>query len=171
MSHPWETEPDHVEFKHQGFPCIAHRGPVGAWCGYVGVPPGHRAHGQHYREIEDVVDVHGGLTYADACQGDICHKPAPGEPDDVWWFGFDCAHGGDVSPSMVKLREERPDIFPEPPLLWFGTEEVYRDLAYVQAETRRLAEQLGAMTPLDQALLRKATTLAEPEGRSGEIER
>lgn len=33
--------------------------------------------------------VHGGLTYSDRCHDDICHVPAPGEPDDVWWFGFD----------------------------------------------------------------------------------
>ncbi len=167
MTHPWENEPNHVEFKHAGFPCIAHRGPVGAWCGYVGVPPGHPAHGQDYAELG--VEVHGGLTYGEACQGDICHKAELGESDDVWWFGFDCAHGGDVSPSMVKLREEHPDWGHAP--LWFGSAEVYRDLAYVQTETRQLAEQLRVMVALDQALLRKASTLATPEGRSGEIER
>lgn len=39
---PWTTEPDRVDFRHAGLPCILHRGFLGAWCGYAGVPPGHR---------------------------------------------------------------------------------------------------------------------------------
>jgi hypothetical protein len=125
---PWDGEPDRVEFEHAGLPCLLNRSHLGAWCGYAAVSPGHALHGKSY-EAPDV-DVHGGLTYADACFGPICHVPKPGEPDDVWWFGFDCAHGGDSVPSW-------------PRGVFAGT---YRDLAYVRRETEQLAEQLaGAM--------------------------
>ena len=47
---PWDSEPDRVEWRDpaSGYACLALRGPVGAWCGYVGVPEGHPAHGLHY---------------------------------------------------------------------------------------------------------------------------
>src|SRR5690606_29850193 len=100
---PWDNEPeDTVECRVAGFPCLLVRGPSGAWCGYVGVPPGHSLHGKSYGDdAVDALNVHGGITYGGACQvgGHICHVPAPGEPDDVWWLGFDCNHSGDVSPN------------------------------------------------------------------------
>lgn len=129
MEEPWKTEPDHDTFEHAGLPCIIHRGPLGAWCGYVAVPPGHVDHGKGINDIR--VKVHGGVTYADACSGEICHVAKPGEPDDVWWVGFDCAHAYDMTPSMLKYGTVVP-----------GT--TYRDQAYVTGETKRLAEQLAA---------------------------
>lgn len=100
---PWLNEPDRVEWRMPELPglvCLAARGPSGSWCGYVAVPPGHPLHGKGYEDVS--CSVHGGLTFADRCQpgGLICHVPAPGEPDDVWWLGFDCAHGGDYSPAL-----------------------------------------------------------------------
>jgi hypothetical protein len=127
---PWDDEPDRVEFEHAGLPCLLNRGGGGAWCGYAAVPPGHPLHGQDY-EVPDI-SVHGGLTYAGECHGAICHVPKPGEPDDVWWFGFDCAHAFDLTPSKLPYA---PPIF----------DEVYRDVAYVRRETERLAEQLAAV--------------------------
>src|SRR5688572_11433893 len=98
---PWQTEPDRVEFEHAGLPCLMSRHPtLGHWCGYVAVPPGHPMHGKEYDSVE--VDVHGGLTYGSACRGHICHVPKPGEPDDVFWFGFDCGHAGDYGPYHAK---------------------------------------------------------------------
>jgi hypothetical protein len=97
-----------------------------------------------YDEIDGDISVHGGLTYADRCQGDICHVPAPGEPDDVWWFGFDCAHCWDVSPGtdalMKKLGSEEPNV------RRLDDRTMYRDLAYVRAECESLAAQLAAIT-------------------------
>lgn len=92
---PWDGEPDKVSWTDPatGRPCLAVRNPVGAWCGYVAVDPGHPLHGQDY-DVPDVV-VHGGLTYAAYCREGateaegICHVPRPGQPHDVWWFGFD----------------------------------------------------------------------------------
>ncbi len=63
----------------------------------------------------------------------ICHLPAPGEPDSVWWFGFDCAHAGDFNPSYGKDLGHATG---------WGTYIEYRDLDYVTAECRKLAKQL-----------------------------
>jgi hypothetical protein len=45
---PWMTEPDRVEWRHAGLPCLALRNQMGVWCGYAAVPPGHPWHGVHY---------------------------------------------------------------------------------------------------------------------------
>jgi hypothetical protein len=127
---PWMNEPDREEWIHAGYACLIKRSELGNWCGYVGVDNEHPYYGKGYNDAS--VSVHGGLTYADACQGTICHVPAPGMPDDIWWFGFDCAHAYDYVPQLKALmkRLKRHD------------DDVYRDLAYVKAEVNGLAEQL-----------------------------
>jgi len=153
---PWNDEPDKVQFldEETGLPCIIKRGPMGAWCGYVGVSKNHPAHGMDYSE-EGSLEVHGGLTFAGACQehgeGEeadaICHVVEDGEDDNVWWLGFDCAHGWDLIPRMKathkRLYEETGDE------LWNDLHnpraETYRDQAYVTAEVRSLAKQLAAL--------------------------
>jgi len=139
-----QDEPDRIEWRAPGssLPRMALRGPLGAWCGYVGVPEGHPLHGRkawgtgatdaQRSAAVDALDVHGGITYAEACAGNICHLPQPGESDHVWWFGFDCAHAWDVIPSMAAR-------FPS-----FGAGDTYRDLAYIIAEVEGLATQLDA---------------------------
>lgn len=132
---PWVTEPDRVEWTSHGFPCLITRGPLGTLCGYVAVPPGHPLHGDGGAEL----DVHGGITYADTCHGEICHVPADGESADVWWFGFDCAHASvDLIP---QLQHELSSL---------TSSMIYRDVDYVRAECERLAAQLARkqMTPL-----------------------
>jgi len=126
---PWDGEPDRWEDRHAGFPVLAVRNSLGNWCGYVGMPPGHPWHG---RDSDDVdVQVHGGLTYAGKCNGVICHVPRDGEPADVFWLGFDCAHCGDLVPFMFARHGGYPG-------------DVYRDLTYVQKQTRELAEAAAA---------------------------
>lgn len=148
---PWQAEPDKVQWTDAatGMPCLVVRGPsYGSLCGYVGVAEGHPLFGVEYDRVEDDLDVHGGLTYSDFCQEaegaedhGICHVPQPGQPDRVWWFGFDTAHAGDLAPAMEALRRRLPSLKLAPR----GNlpEEVYRDLTYVQAECARLAEQLA----------------------------
>jgi hypothetical protein len=145
---PWDDEPDRVDFVHAGFACLLHRGPLGHWCGYVGVPREHPAYGQSYDAAD--VDVHGGLTYANRCAGAICHVPAPGMPDDVWWLGFDCGHAGDYTPSMGRwwgTGYPFPDAKYDHDVAMAAVEdwtiEKYRTVAYVRAETERLATQLA----------------------------
>jgi hypothetical protein len=136
---PWDNEPDLVEWRdaHTGYPCLVVRGPVGALCGYVGVPPGHPAHGKDYDDVP-LGDgyPHGGLTYSRACAGDVCHVPLPGEPDEVWWLGFDCAHSRDVCPGLLFIGGRVRPIFPG---------EVYKPIRYVQGECTELAAQLKAL--------------------------
>ena len=137
---PWDAEPeDRVDFVHAGFACFVKRGPLGVWCGYVGVPQGHPAYGYGYDDVP--VEVHGGLTYADSCKGGICHVPQPGMPDDVWWLGFDCGHSWDEVPltaagSKFAMLEGLTALFEG------VNERTYKTLAYAQDETRKLADQL-----------------------------
>lgn len=127
---PWDGEPDKVQFRTEaGFPGLVVRNRLGGLCGYVGVPKEHALHGVHYGDVDGRFDVHGGLTYSESCAGHICHVPEPGEPDDVWWFGFDCVHCYDLAPSMLRYGHCAGDE--------------YRDLAYVRGEVESLARQLA----------------------------
>jgi hypothetical protein len=144
----WDSEPDLVEWRDEatGYPCLIVRGPVGSLCGYVGVPPEHPCHGKPYGEVDGQVNAHGGLTFSNSCQegGDICHVPLPGEPAEVWWFGFDCAHSGDVSPGLLAIRRKMGEDHPE--LADFERSgmwrETYKTIAYVQGEATTLAAEL-----------------------------
>lgn len=133
---PWMVEPDKVVWRDEttGLDCMIVRGGLGALCGYVGVTPDHPYYGHDYPDVP--VEAHGGLTYADACHGVICHVPDDPSSDDVWWFGFDCAHYQDLVPHMIRYRTP-------------GTErlgEAYRDIAYVTREVTNLALQLHQLT-------------------------
>lgn len=133
---PWQDEPDRVEWEYKGFPCLMVRnmGVTGVWCGYVAVPEGH----PEFEKGGDDLDVHGGITYSNHCSGDICHVPKPGEPDNVWWLGFDCSHFADFMPRMdALLKKIRASGG-----LGYGK---YRDLPYVKSEVERLADQLAAL--------------------------
>jgi hypothetical protein len=133
---PWRDEPDREEWRANGFPCLIVRGPSGALCGYVGVPPGHPWHGKDWGDL-DGVHVHGGLTYSDRCQenGEICHVAKPGEPEDVWWLGFDCAHSGDQCPAMLVS-----------PVGFYQSGEIYKSITYVRTEVESLSEQASSAT-------------------------
>ena len=152
---PWNQEDDHGVWVDPAtdLDCMVNRGPSGALCGYVGVPPSHPAHGRHYNVVDTQVEVHGGLTYSDSCQegGEICHVPQPGREHDIWWFGFDCAHFMDFSPGMeARLREMRARG-PEYDARMAAIEKLaadrfpakYRDWNYVVDECTQLAAQLA----------------------------
>jgi hypothetical protein len=125
----WNNEPDRVDFLHAGFSCFILRNRSGNWCGYVGVPSTHPSYGKDYNDVD--VDVHGGLTYADSCNGHICHIPEPGMPDNVWWLGFDTGHYMDASPCQL--------------FAFRNDDGVYRNVEYVTNEVKHLADQLKAM--------------------------
>lgn len=131
---PWHREADRDEWvdPSTGLTCLVNRNmSLGFLCGYVGVPPGHPWHGKNYYDLP--VDVHGGLTYARECDGHICHVPSPGEPEHLWWLGFDCGHAFDLAPGMEALRIEKG---------WpLHADDRYCDMIYVKAEVARLAEQ------------------------------
>lgn len=141
----WDSEPDKVQWPDEvtGFPCLAVRNSRrGNWCGYVGVNSSHPLFEKEYSGCD--LNVHGGLTFADKCyprdteaEG-ICHVPGEGEPHDIWWFGFDCAHSWDHSPEDVRRSSEG---YP-----WtLDIRSQYRTLAYVKNECAKLAEQLAGI--------------------------
>jgi ribosomal protein L24E len=135
----WDSEPDKIQWVDEAtdLDClIVRQQSSGHLCGYVGVPMGHRFFGADYNDVTEI-EVHGGLTFADFCNEDappghgICHVPLEGRPGKVWWFGFDCDHCFDLSPSKATpCREEQ-----------------YRNAAYVRGEVGRLAAQLAGRTP------------------------
>jgi|SRR5262245_2393082 len=134
----WDGEPDKVQWQDEatGLPCLAVRNSMGAWCGYVGVAEGHPFFRDEHQLHYDL-SVHGGVTFSDFCvetekEYGICHIPDEGEPDRVWWFGFDCGHSMDQIP-LFDLRYQS-----------LGFDRVYRTLDYVKAECTGLAEQLHA---------------------------
>lgn len=129
----WSDEPDKKQWTDPttGLPCLIVRNKLGALCGYVGVSKTHPDFGKHYGEVP--VDAHGGLTFSDRCDGSergICHVVDPSEDDEVWWLGFDCAHGSDGVPGM-----ERYGMFFDGP---------YRTVEYVTEQVAKLARQLAA---------------------------
>lgn len=153
---PWSDEPDKAQWIDEatGLDCLIVRNGMGALCGYVGLPPEHPWHRKGYSEClkgsdcgedwcyehspDGAVRVHGGLTFASSCSEErvegICHVPQPGRPHDVWWFGFDCAHAGDLTPASAKHG------------LRIYADDTYRDVAYVKAECASLAQQLAAVS-------------------------
>lgn len=126
---PWVDEPDVGAWEAHGYRCMFSRTmELGTLCGYVGVPEGHPWFGRHYDDIDRVCQpsVHGGLTYSD-------EKRQP-SPDGFWYVGFDCGHLGDLMPFRLGVRFSDMMGMSDP-------QDVYRDVAYVRAETESLARQ------------------------------
>lgn len=141
---PWDTEPDKLQWQDEttGLPCLIVRNRLGGLCGYVGVPMDHWALNRDESEIE--LSVHGGLTFGGPCQegpeeSSICHIPGSGEPDTLFWLGFDCGHAGDYLPAMNRAPVR---------CLWNPSQlEEYRDLTYVRDQVTSLALQLSRESP------------------------
>lgn len=137
MCNPVTTRhPDHLLSKgvHKGYEWEVVHNNMGYRCGYVRVPAGHPWHGKGYDDVCRVdgewVDVHGGLTFAEADTD--CGK---GGEDNAWWLGFDCAHAGDAPDPGLPGYYDR---------LAFPGDTV-RDTAYAEAQCKLLAEQAAAV--------------------------
>lgn len=87
-------------------------------CGYVGIPKSHPLCGVGYCHAPNF-RVHGGLTFADNRDDD----------KKLWWFGFDCAHAGDI----MRMEGFKDIAMP-------GV--TFKDVDYVVAECEQLAQQL-----------------------------
>lgn len=150
----WQAEPDKMQFPDAatGLPCLVKRGPTGALCGYVGVPEGHPWYLVNYNDMEYYPDVHGGLTFSDLCDPSedeanaICHVPGPGEPDHVWWLGFDCAHSGDLAPVVNMGLAALTTVTDAITGYRYGQGYTYKTLAYVQGQCAQLARQIANAT-------------------------
>ncbi|WP_210357257.1 hypothetical protein [Sphingomonas beigongshangi] len=153
----WMDPETHLE-------CIMLRSAEGGFLGgYVAVPPTHPLFGFAAEAVPAEIDVHGGISYAAACQGGptttrrlgreanrICHPPgrAPKSRaaihatdyrvhDDAWWFGFTCDKVYDLVPKSTEGKSR-----------FLGAEigATYRDDAYVCREVEHLARQLKALS-------------------------
>lgn len=122
----WTNEPDKIVWyfpQYNLMGMIVRSKRSGHLCGYIGVPEGHSLHGLHYNEASG--SVHGGWTYGNSCGGHICHDALPGEPEHVYWFGFDCAQSEDLSPKLPYTT---------------GT---YKNIYYVAKELAEVAPELA----------------------------
>jgi hypothetical protein len=159
---PWQTEWDKVHWIDPAtdLDCLAVRNAeMGHWCAYVGVPPGHPAHGLGTDDVDPEVQVHGGITFAAPCQEaedeaaqplveerGVCHVPLPGRPEAVFWLGFDCCHAWDISPGNEALYRRLG--IPQATIDAMATLKPwkhYRTLEYVMAECEQLAAQLARL--------------------------
>lgn len=103
---------------------IAHD--MGHRCGYVSVPAEHPLHGKDYNEVD--LDVHGGVTYA-------------GMRDDLWWFGYDCAHLGDARDPEL-MSDEYKNVLLGRKLNFDG--DTIKTLDFCVNECESMAAQLNA---------------------------
>lgn len=133
---PWTHEPDRVEWRAHGFPCLIVRQPSsGHLCGYVGVEPGHPWHGVGFDSYDTAVEypsVHGGITYSAECHGNVCHVARPGEPEHVFWQGFDARHAWDLSPRDLTDG-------------WSSHDQTYRTVEYMVEQCEQLAAQAALL--------------------------
>lgn len=65
-------------------------------CGYVSVPKNHPFYGKKSWDIEDRIEVHGGLTFSGKLHG-----------FDGLWFGWDYAHVGDFTFPFTMTGDKR----------------------------------------------------------------
>jgi len=139
-SEPWDYEPDKETFIYRSMPCVILRNAMGCLCGYVGITKQHPWYKMDYNELVVAeTNVHGGLTYADEVVYGADNKfqkwvienigiHVSFQNKDMWWFGFDCAHGFDVCPKYP--RELRL------------SDATYKDITYVRNECKSLVDQL-----------------------------
>ena len=171
---PWLDEPDELRFidKASGYQCTVWRSlPGGYLCGYVMVEPSHPCYGATAESvlklpkakaskgpcgevverfnagadkngrlgINYLLEIHGGITLATKASSRLS-----GKDDDLWVFGFDCAHLHDLSPSGAN-----PDLGIQ------GWSAVYRDFEYVTEQTLSLAQQVKELADLGVELEKK----------------
>jgi len=137
----WDAEPNRMEWEHQGLQCLLVRHEHSLhWCGYVGIPPSHPLFGKTYGEVGNLLDAHGEVNFSNECAGVVCHIPKEGDVDDLWWFGFDCGHTWDLSPTWL-------DSSVSDSLRRLLKDKTYRDTAFARAHVSSLAEQLAKISP------------------------
>ena len=88
----WDLEPDERNFDYLGYVCMIRKMPYFLnLCGYVLIPNTHFLYNKSMYELNELLDVHGGITF----NGNLTKYEH--------FIGFDCAHGGDFIP-VIHLR-------------------------------------------------------------------
>lgn len=99
----WSSEPDRVEWRMMDRYCCVNRTRQGHWCGYIGLPEGHKCYGNEGVRYALGTEVHGGITISSK----LNHIPSVAP----WYIGFDCGHGGlDYQPGLPGPNEYYGDI-------------------------------------------------------------
>lgn len=123
-----ENEGNLKEFKYKGYQCCIVRGPLGALNGYVALEKDDSLYGVKYDDIE--VDVHGGLSLSEYFSNEKnIYLKLPKCCEDKWILGFDTAHANDLAPVHKQLG-------------FATTNGIYRTMDYVEAELKKLVEQI-----------------------------
>ena len=147
----WVEEPDLVLWKYKGVECRIRRTAHvpeadkitqdelksflifgGHLCGYISIPLDHP---WVDKETEIDCDVHGGCTWNSV------------EKDGKRWVGFDCAHSGDITPSMIatnkKMKEDlmirHPSLITEYSPIF---RESYKNNSFCIKECESLVDQM-----------------------------
>jgi hypothetical protein len=141
----WVEEADQADFEYKGTRCHVVRVvaqpsmQLGHFCGYIFVNQTHPWYLKDAFGPDIDVDIHGGLTFSKL-------------EEKAWKIGFDCAHSGDIIPSMhstmgetrKKLIEKHPWIPEKCPVF----KESYKNLDFAINECKKLADQsLDALKP------------------------
>lgn len=87
-------------------------------------------------EAIEKITAHGGLTYSGFW---------PDEAQDLWFFGFDCAHSGDLSPGVVATLKHIDIDHGTTRREHYNFDDTYCTIEYVKVECTELAAQLGAI--------------------------
>jgi hypothetical protein len=155
----WTDEPDEAEWIHEesGLPCLIIRHQAyGTFSGYFGVPPENPLYKSDGDFLEEEITFTGlslpeGIV-RDARKTDPLTLPIQIEAAflNYWFFGFDCAHAGDVIPmfrgrelaGILRRRQTQPLLIASRVGrgTWRGPD-VYRDFAFVRKEVEHLAQQ------------------------------
>lgn len=95
-------------------------------CGYIFVPSWHPFYNKGDTELNSLfeIDVHGGITYSYS------------DDFDEWKIGFDCAHGGDISPGIMGSTSSSGIITISYPFM----DSSYKDWEFTKNETIKLAQ-------------------------------
>jgi hypothetical protein len=140
---PWDDEPNGGAWTTVAglLGCFIRHPRNGHLNGYVAVTPGHPWYGKSYDEVEDSLDVHGGITFAGSLTEPDRSKPFFADvlidvDERLWWFGFDCHHWNDYAPGRAAV-DRKVGIRP------IETPDGYKPLAYVKAQVESLALQLA----------------------------
>lgn len=119
-SKKWLYEQDYFRDTYSGYEYVIKRiDSLGHLCGYVKVKSKWLESKGDYEFLESIIDVHGGVTY-------FSRLTLGGKG---YWAGFDCAHAGDLLPSMYGISD-------------YLSYSEYRDLRYVRKECKRMIKQL-----------------------------
>lgn len=161
----WSSEPNFVFYFENGYPCLIIRmQTTGHLCGYVGIPK-ERAATYAKNSYSDFatnatgIDVHGDITFFGSRDAFL----EPEHQNKYIFMGFDCAHAGDLVPSLIKfnkamqkIEKAKERILGKPSFLKkFALKlksktgitlrkriETYKDINFVKKQITRIIDQL-----------------------------